>query len=437
MAEVMLALQDAGGGAHKVVVLKRIWPDLATDRDFVTMFRDEARLAIRLNHANVVQTLEVVEDADELAIAMEYLHGQPLSAVLNHHLTGPHQLSLSLRLRILVDVLAGLQYAHELTDYDGTALGVVHRDVNPHNVFVTYDGQVKLMDFGVAKTTAAIYQTRPGAIKGKLAYLAPEYLCNDAVDRRSDIFAVGVMLWELLAGHRLWQGMTEAQIVHRLATGTPMPALPADAIRPPVLDAVCARALAMNPGERYATAAELEIDLQRVMAGAAESHARSLGRVISHAFASVRAEREALIASALESGRAPERVPARMIEPQWSKDSPWTKELERTKEVNWTREVDAFLSAADVLLDVTVVDPTIPPDPDPPPPDPPQAQNPEASAAAPTGHVEPPPPPPSRRARRRARAGAAIAGLMLGGAILALIIPEVQRGGTPPPAEAA
>jgi serine/threonine-protein kinase len=242
MAEVLLALQDAGGGVNKVVVLKWIWPDLATDRDFVTMFRDEARLAIRLNHANVVQTLEVVEDAGDLAIAMEYLHGQPLSAVLNHHLTGPHQLSLSLRLRILVDVLAGLQYAHELTEYDGTALGVVHRDVNPHNVFITYDGQVKLMDFGVAKTVAAAYQTRPGAIKGKLAYLAPEYLRSDVVDRRADVFAAGVMLWELLAGHRLWHGMSEAQIVHQLAAAATAPALPVDATRPPALDAICARA---------------------------------------------------------------------------------------------------------------------------------------------------------------------------------------------------
>ena len=114
----------------------------AMTADFVTMFHDEARLAIRLNHPNVVQTLEVVQDAEQITIAMEYLHGQPLGAVLNHHLTGSHQLNLALRLRIFVDILAGLHYAHELCDYGGDPLGVVHRDVNPHNVFVTYDGQV-------------------------------------------------------------------------------------------------------------------------------------------------------------------------------------------------------------------------------------------------------------------------------------------------------
>jgi serine/threonine-protein kinase len=332
--------------------------------------------------------------------------------VLNHHLTGPQQLSLSLRLRILVDVLAGLQYAHDLTDYDGTALGVVHRDVNPHNVFITYDGHVKLMDFGVAKTVAAAYQTRPGAIKGKLAYLAPEYLRSDAVDRRADVFAVGVMLWELLAGRRLWHGMSEAQIVHQLAAAATAPALPPDAIRPPALDAICARALATNPADRYPTAAELEIDLQHVLAGAADSHARTLGRVVSHAFATARAEREALIARALETGRPPPTSPG------YSKGAYWTKESDWTREVNWTREVDAFLAAADDMLDVTVVDPTIPPEPDP----------------APRRPAPPPPPPPRRRPRV---VGGAIATVAISAAVLTLIASEMQRGAPPPSARSA
>ena len=411
MAEAVLSLLDAGG-VTKVVVLKRIWPDLGADPDFVTMFHDEARLAIRLNHPNVVQTYEVGQDAQQLSIAMEYLHGQPLSAVLNHHLTASHQLSLALRLRIFVDILAGLHYAHELTDYGGTPLGVVHRDVNPHNVFVTYDGQVKLMDFGVAKTVAAAYQTRPGAIKGKLAYLAPEYLRSDAVDRRADIFATGVMLWELLAGRRMWNGMTEAQIVHHLASGAPMPALPPDAIRPRVLDAICARALAMNPGERYETAAQLETDLQHVMAGAADSHARSLGRVISHAFGAARAEREALIKRALE-GTGQTWSPAKWAAASRAmKDSPWSRELDRPRDVIWAREIDAFIAAADGLLDVTLVDPEIlevlealPPDPPPPPP----------------------PPPRLKAASRRARVGGAIAGLALTAAVSGLIAVELGR----------
>jgi serine/threonine-protein kinase len=419
MAEVLLALQDAGGGVNKVVVIKRIWPDLATDRDFLMMFRDEARLAIRLNHPNVVQTLEVVEDADQLAIAMEYLHGQPLHAILNHHLTGSQQLGLSLRLRILVDVLAGLQHAHELTDYDGSSLGVVHRDVNPHNVFITYDGQVKLMDFGVAKTVAAAYQTRPGAIKGKLAYLAPEYLRSDVVDRRADVFAVGVMLWEMLTGQRLWQGLSEAQIVHQLAAAVTAPMLPADPTRPPALDAICARALAMNPGERYATAADLETELQQVLAGSVDSHARSLGRVVTHAFAAARAEREALIARALEAGLAGH---AAAPGSGASREALWTKESDYTREVNWKNEVDAFLSAADDMLDVTVVDPTVPPEPEP---------------ERPRVVVPPPPPPP---ARARPRIGGAIATVAICATVLTLVAQEMHPGAptpAPPTAHAA
>jgi serine/threonine-protein kinase len=297
MAEVLLAMMDSGAGARRLAVLKRIGPELATDPDFVTMFLDEARLSLRLSHANVVQTYEVLVGDDELAIAMEYLDGQPLTRVLNRLLRGPgEQLGLPLRLRILTRVLAGLQHAHMLADLDGTPLGVVHRDVSPQNVFVTYDGQVKLVDFGVAKTIAASHQTRPGAIKGKLAYMAPEQLQSEAVDRRADLFSVGVMLWEMLAQRRMWHRMTEVEIVGHLASGRPMPALPVlPADVPTELDAICMRALEMDPALRYQTAEEMEMDLERVLVGAADSHARNLGTVVSLAFAAERAERQAVI----------------------------------------------------------------------------------------------------------------------------------------------
>ena len=213
MAEVLLTMVHTGGGVRRLEVLKQIWPELATDPDFVTMFLDEARLSLRLNHANVVQTYEVLSGGGQLAIAMEYLDGQPLTRVLNRLMRGPNALSLPLRLRVLMNVLAGLEHAHTLTDLDGTPLEVVHRDVSPQNVFVTYDGRVKLVDFGVAKTLAASHNTRPGAVKGKLAYMAPEQLQCASVDRRADLFAVGVMLWEMLAARRMWHGKTEVDIV--------------------------------------------------------------------------------------------------------------------------------------------------------------------------------------------------------------------------------
>ncbi len=306
MAEVLLTLVDAGNGVRRLAVLKRIWPELASEPEFVTMFLDEARLSLRLSHPNVVQTYEVLSHDGELAIAMEYLDGQPLTRVLNRLLRGPGELPLALRLRVLTNILAALEYAHTLTDLDGTDLGVVHRDVSPQNVFVTYDGQVKLVDFGVAKTLAASHHTRPGTLKGKLAYMAPEQVQRPTVDRRADLFAVGVMLWEMLACRRMWRGMTEVDIVAHLAAGRALPALPSDAGLPPGLDAICARALDPDPDRRYQTAAEFEMELEGVLIGSADSHARNLGKVVSMAFAAERAQRQAIVDRRLrESGPMP------------------------------------------------------------------------------------------------------------------------------------
>ena len=295
MAEVLLAMVESSGGVARMAVLKRIWPELVADAEFLAMFLDEARLSLRLNHANVVQTYEVLTDNGQLAIAMEYLHGQPLTRILNRMLRGPGQLSLPLRLRILTSVLAGLEYAHTLTGLDGAPLAVVHRDVSPQNVFVTYDGQVKLVDFGVAKTLAASHHTRPGALKGKLAYMAPEQLQRDVIDRRVDVFAVGVMLWEMLSGRRMWHAMTEVEIVAHLASNQPLPPLPSDGSVPAGLESICTRALDLDPDRRYQTAAELELELEGMLAGTADSHARDLGKVVSLAFDVERADRQAFI----------------------------------------------------------------------------------------------------------------------------------------------
>jgi serine/threonine-protein kinase len=322
MAEVLLALAEAGGGVRRLAVLKRTWPELATDPEFVTMFLDEARLSLRLNHANVVQTYEVLAGEGELAIAMEYLDGQPLTRVLNRLLRGRGQLSLALRLRILTSVLAGLEYAHALTDLDGTPLAVVHRDVSPQNVFITYDGQVKLVDFGVAKTLAASHTTRPGTLKGKIAYMAPEQLQRATIDRRADLFSVGVMMWEMLAARRMWQGMTEVDIVSYLASGRPLPELPADAALPPGLDAIVARALESDPDRRHQSAAELEMDLESVLIGSADSHARNLGKVVAHAFEKERAERQAIIERCVRRKEsAPSLEPLPIVVPRETPDA--------------------------------------------------------------------------------------------------------------------
>jgi serine/threonine-protein kinase len=201
MAQVFLAISRGLGGFSKLIVIKRLESDEQPLRD---MFLDEARIAARLNHPNVIDTYEVAQDNASYFIAMEYLDGQPLNKIIRHMRDAQRMIEPRMSARIVADALAGLHYAHELSDYDGQPLNVVHRDVSPHNLFVTYDGQVKIFDFGVAKAESQLaLTTQVGVLKGKIAYMAPEQANGLDVDRRADIFAVGLVLWELLTLQRL------------------------------------------------------------------------------------------------------------------------------------------------------------------------------------------------------------------------------------------
>jgi eukaryotic-like serine/threonine-protein kinase len=256
MADVYLALAPAVNGASNQVVIKQLRSDVVEDDDFRAMFLDEARLAKTLDHPNIVKTIEVGKDGDACFIVMEFLDGQPLSRVRGYARKSGAETPLSIHLRILSDVLCGLHYVHELIDHEGAPLGVVHRDVTPQNIFVTYDGQVKVVDFGIAKGRARHVETRVGVVKGKLSYIAPENVRGDHVDRRSDIFSVGVLLWEAATGRRFWQGLDELAIYHRLVSGE-LPTQSGAADMSPQVFAIVQRALAPNPDHRFATAAEM------------------------------------------------------------------------------------------------------------------------------------------------------------------------------------
>ncbi len=199
MATVHLAAMQGPHGVTKLVVIKELRPELAMNDEFVVMFFDEARLAARLNHPNIVQSYEVGEENGRQFIVMEYLEGQPLHRVWNK-LQSSGKMTVDVNLQVVSDVLSGLDYAHELANFNGSALNIVHRDVSPHNVFVTYTGDVKVVDFGIAKAADSSTQTRVGTLKGKLTYMPPEQAMGEKVDRRADIFAVGVLLWESSAG---------------------------------------------------------------------------------------------------------------------------------------------------------------------------------------------------------------------------------------------
>jgi serine/threonine protein kinase len=201
MGTVFLAFAHGVGQFRKLLVVKELLPELTGKEGFIEMFLDEARLAARLDHPNVVQTFEVGHEGGRYFLAMEYLDGQPLSALIER-MRERGGLPLPVHLQILSEVLAGLQYAHELCDYDGRPLAVVHRDISPHNVFITYHGQVKIVDFGVAKAANASALTHPGVFKGKFGYAAPEQILGGPVDARADVFSVGVMLWQAIAGRR-------------------------------------------------------------------------------------------------------------------------------------------------------------------------------------------------------------------------------------------
>jgi branched-chain amino acid transport system substrate-binding protein len=263
MSEVNLALAQGGlGGFQKLVAIKLLRRDLANDEDFRRMFLEEARLTARLNHPNVVQTNDVGEDQGRYYISMEYLEGQTFERVRRAR-NASKLFPLNMQVQMLVQALSGLHYAHELTDYDSTPLSIVHRDVTPSNIFITYDGQVKLVDFGIAKVFDSLNHTRVGVLKGKARYMAPEQITGVTIDRRADIFSVGVMLWEMLSGSQIWLGKSETEILRRVSAGdVPLP--PRDA--PFVLQQICTKAMAFHADDRYPTAEALRAELDTYLA---------------------------------------------------------------------------------------------------------------------------------------------------------------------------
>jgi eukaryotic-like serine/threonine-protein kinase len=300
MARVFLALQRGAFDAAKLVVVKQLRRELAEDQEFLAMFVDEARLVLRFNHPNVVHTYEVLAEAPDYCLVMEYLEGQTLAQVLRR--VTRERFPLDEQIWILSQVLAGLGYAHELKDFEGKPLGIVHRDVSPSNVFVTSSGEVKLLDFGIAKAAGAISFTRQGVVKGKLGYLAPEQCRAQPSDARSDLYAVGVMLWEAIAQRRRSASETElAALRARLDDAEPAIEEVVPTVHPE-LAAICKKALAFEPDERFASASEFQKALDaylstRPLRNPAESVGGLLRQHFGRNFAAVRESIEAHVTS--------------------------------------------------------------------------------------------------------------------------------------------
>ena len=255
--EAFLALTTGSSAFRKLVVLKLLHPELEESLEVVDQFLDEARLAARLSHPNIVPTLEVGRHELQHYIAMAYLEGMPLGRVLAMLSRRDERVSPEIAARIAVELLDALAYAHALRDFDGTPLEVVHRDVSPPNVFVCWDGSVKLLDFGIARAASRRASTDSGLIKGKFGYIAPEQASGEGTDRRADLWSVGVVLWEMLTGHRLFPARNDVGTLHALVAGTITPVTTHAPDAPPALVAVLERVLQRDPDERYPSAEEM------------------------------------------------------------------------------------------------------------------------------------------------------------------------------------
>lgn len=260
MAELFLARARAGGDTPSpVVVLKRILPHLAADPEFVRMFRDEAHLALALQHHNIVRAMAI--GAAEDFFTMEYVHGETLRAVLDAAQSRGENIPLPQVLSIALGISAGLHHTHQQTDGEGRPLHIVHRDVSPSNVIVGYDGAVKLVDFGVAKAAAGTHVTQAGTLKGKLSYMSPEQCRAEHVDHRSDVFALGILLYEATTLTRLFIGDNEVAVLNQVISNSIEPPSSRRRGYPPALERIVLRALRADPDDRYESAEALRLEL--------------------------------------------------------------------------------------------------------------------------------------------------------------------------------
>ena len=331
MASVHFArLLEPAGVGHTVAV-KRAHPHLAKEADFALMFFDEARLASRILHPNVVRTLDVLNTPDDLALVMEYIHGESLWKLMRTAHAKGERVPGSVAVKVVSDTLRGLHAAHEATDENGAPLGLVHRDVSPQNVIVGADGGARIVDFGIAKAAGRLHSTRDSSVKGKYAYMSPEQVRGEGVSRLTDTYAAGIILWELLTGERLFAGKNEAETIHKcLVARVQAPSL----FTPDVgaaLDGVVKRAVAREPARRYATALEMAEELASKVAPA---HPAEVAAWVQRLAGEALAERAGMLreieagemrreaATLPDAGPPPSQPSAQLLEPHRPEPSP-------------------------------------------------------------------------------------------------------------------
>lgn len=302
MAEIFVATQSSLAGFQKLIVIKRILPNLSREKRFVEMFLDEARIAATLNHPNVVQIFDLGCIAGQYFIAMEYLPGESLSAVIRacrkRRIRLPHGLAAGM----ILQAAEGLHHAHTMNGPDGKPLNIVHRDVSPQNIFILYDGLAKVVDFGIAKAALRNTKTRTGTLKGKYAYMSPEQITGRELDARSDVFALGVVLWECLTLRKLYNQENDLELLQAV-TGQDAPA-PRSLVEdvPEPLNEITLKALARDREQRYQSAGEFSAALRGFLKSSAEEWDHvAIGGFMQELFSERREKKRALIESAMAS----------------------------------------------------------------------------------------------------------------------------------------
>jgi serine/threonine-protein kinase len=265
MAEVFVAESAGIEGFRKQVAIKRVLPQLSKKEQFIAMFLDEARLSAHLSHSNVVSVFDIGVGDGTYFIVMEYVEGADLKAVMDHYKKIGEHVPVEAACYIATRICQGLGYAHELKNSEGKPLEIIHRDITPANVLITRYGEVKIVDFGLAKASSQLAESDAGVIKGKFGYLAPETVMEQPVDQRVDVFAVGIILWEMLTGRRLFLGDTDFQTVRQVRDAV-IPSIGAiNRAVTPELEEIVRHALARDPAQRYVNARDLGRDLTRFL----------------------------------------------------------------------------------------------------------------------------------------------------------------------------
>jgi serine/threonine-protein kinase len=308
MASVHIGRLIGPLGFSRAVAIKILHPHFAKDPEFVRMFLDEARLAARIRHPNVVATLDVAVQDKELFLVMEYVQGETLAHLTRLAEDKGQTLPPRVACAIVVDLLDGLHAAHDAKDERGTPLTIVHRDVSPQNVMVGRDGTARVLDFGVAKAASRVQTTREGQVKGKFAYMAPEQVMRHHVDRRVDIFAASIVLWEALTGKRLFAADDPAAVVARIMGDVILPPSVVRRGLPEAVDAVVLKGLARSREERFATAGEMARALESALEPARRTAVAEWVQATADDLMAARAERVASIEREAQ-GALPLRVP--------------------------------------------------------------------------------------------------------------------------------